>query len=464
MRPELPAVASDSPGLSAGSPAILRRVLAKPGMLAPFLALDRRVWLLALARCVNTMGFSLVMPFMAMHLVEERGTSGAVYGAIYLVAGVVAAIGQGIAGEASDRIGRRKVMISGLAVRSVNMAALGVAVLQSAPVWVIGLLVITNGMLRAQFEPAASAAVTELTRPESRVHAYGLQRIGVNVGWAIGPAMGGFLASHSYGTLFFVAAPATLLAIFAVLPVPNHAPSTSQTSSQTSTPATAEPAQKTDPHAKGTGAGKVGLLDHLAQLRAALRENRVFALYLVLVLVGSVMTVQIFSTLSVFSSAELGLSKADVGLLYTVNGLFVVLFQVPAVALAKPWGMRRALVLGAVLYAVGYVIFGASSGFGGLAIGMSVLTLGEVVFAPALSDTAATLGDPERLGRAFGLFGLMQSLGVSLGPLVGGVAFDHLRSDHLVLWSLMAAGMVVVALAYSAFGRRYRVFDKMAVG
>jgi len=425
---------------AAAQPEIATADAPKPGMLAPFTALDRRIWLLALARCINTMGFSLVMPFMAMHLVEDRGASGALYGGIYLVAGLVAALGQGISGELSDRIGRRKVMVSGLAARAVNLAALGVAVLDASPIWVIGLLVITNGLLRSQFEPAASAAVTELAKPDERVAAFGLQRIGLNVGWAVGPALGGFLASQSYGALFFVAAPATLLTILAVLPVKDR-PSIRIA-------AVPEKRPRLTPRAA----------------TEALRENRIFATYLVLVLLGSVMTVQIFSTLSLYASTMLAFTKADVGLLYTVNGLAVVLFQVPAVAIAKPWGMRRALFVGALLYAVAYVIFGSAATFPGMAFGMAVLTAGEVIFAPALSDTAATLGDPARMGRAFGLFGLAQTLGVSLGPLVGGLAFDHLRTEPLVMWGLMAAGMVLVGLAYSRFGRRERVFERMPVG
>jgi len=410
----------------------------RPSLLEPFTRLDRRIWLLALARCINTMGFSLVMPFMAIHIVEDRGATGALYGAIYLVGGLVAAVGQGISGELSDRIGRRKVMVSGLAARAVNLAALGAAVLVSAPIWVIGVLVITNGLLRSQFEPAASAAVTELAPPDERVAAFGLQRIGLNVGWAVGPALGGFLASHSYGTLFFVAAPATLLTIFAVLPVKDR-------------PRLAAVPQKRPK----------------LEMRAAidvLRQQRIFASYLVLVLLGSVLTVQIFSTLSLYTSSMLGFTKADVGLLYTVNGLAVVLFQVPAVAIAKPWGMRRALFVGALLYAAAYVVFGSSATFAGMAVGMAVLTAGEVIFAPALSDTAATLGDPARMGRAFGLFGLMQTLGISLGPLVGGIAFDHLRAEPLLMWGTMAAGMVLVGIAYARFGRRERVFERMQMG
>src|SRR5690606_18991592 len=91
----------------------------------------------------------------------------------------------------------------------------------------------------------------------------------------------------------------------------------------------------------------------------------------------------------------------------------------------------------------------------------AILTTGEVIFAPALSDTAATLGDPKRLGRAFGLFGLVQSLGLSLGPLVGGLAFDWLQDEPLGLWGAMAAGRVALAVGYSIFGRLTGTFERM---
>ena len=123
--------------------------------------------------------------------------------------------------------------------------------------------------------------------------------------------------------------------------------------------------------------------------------------------------------------------------------------------------MRRALVFGTLLYTVGYALFGAATGFNHLAVAMGIVTIGEVIFAPALSDTAAALGDPDRMGRAFGLFGLVQSLGLSLGPIVGGIGFDLLRGDPSQLWFYLAAGMLVLGISYSIFGRLTGAFERM---
>src|SRR5438034_777553 len=152
--------------MPAGQPAAL-------SLYRSYLQLDRRVWWLAAARGINTMGFSIVMPFMAMYLVEKRHVSGASYGLIYLVAGIAAA------------------------------------------------------------------------------------------------------ASHSYGALFFAAA-----AIMGVAAV-----------------ATSRVRGLGDghrPHAAAVAAAK-------ADLRAILVENRAFLVYLGLVFLGSMMTVQLFATLSVYA-------------------------------------------------------------------------------------------------------------------------------------------------------------------
>jgi MFS family permease len=398
-------------------------------LFAPYRGLDRRVYLLAATRCVNTMGFSIVMPFMAMYLVEQRHAKGATYGLVYLIAGLAASLSQGISGELADRLGRRRVMITALGLRAINMIALGVAVTRGASVNVLGLLIVSNGVLRALFEPAAAAAVTELAPPELRIAAFGLQRIGVNVGWALGPALGGAFAHASYGAMFFFAAPMTLLAGFAA----------AQVADRPRTACLPEAQSRLTPRA----------------LLRTLRDHPRFVSYLGLVLGGSILTNQLFSTLSVFSKTELGFSEGTIGLVYTVNGLLVVLLQIPATAVIDARGPRFALYAGPIMYSVAYAALGFAHSFTQVTAAVAFLTVGEVVFSPALSDMAVYLGDPRRLGRAFGTFGLAQQLGVSIGPLVGGTVFDAYRHDQPVMWGVLSGLMVIVAVGYARFARGF---------
>lgn len=105
--------------------------------------LDRRIWSIAGVRTINTMGLSLAMAFVAIYLVNERGTTAQLYGLMFLVA----------------NLGRA-----------------------------IACTLVVSFTLRGCFEPVAYALVADVAKPQDRVLAFGLQRMGTNLGWAIGPA------------------------------------------------------------------------------------------------------------------------------------------------------------------------------------------------------------------------------------------------------------------------------------
>src|ERR1051325_5649413 len=87
--------------------------------------LDPRIWQMAFARAVNTMGLSLVMSFLGIYVVETRGYPAWIYGAICLVANLGQSWSNAWAGALSDRIGRRPLITNALFVRSVFIAILG---------------------------------------------------------------------------------------------------------------------------------------------------------------------------------------------------------------------------------------------------------------------------------------------------------------------------------------------------
>ena len=90
--------------------------------------LDRRIWLLAVARFVVTAGFAAVMPFLAIHLAVERHFPILRIGLLWTVVGLVSASMQWVAGQVTDRLGRRRVLLAAMVLRSVNLAALGWAI------------------------------------------------------------------------------------------------------------------------------------------------------------------------------------------------------------------------------------------------------------------------------------------------------------------------------------------------
>src|SRR5690606_35539656 len=142
---------------------------------------------------------------------------------------------------------------------------------------------------------------------------------------------------------------------------------------------------------------------------------------------------QQFVPLQTYALTELDLDLAELGLVYSMNAIGVLVLQVPAVAMiarVSPWRAQR---LAALLYLVAFLLLDRADGPAPLAPAVLVITPGEVLRSPAQPAGVAELGDPARMGRAFGALGTVQLLGVALAPVVGGLAFDHARGS---MWAL----------------------------
>jgi MFS family permease len=371
------------------------------------------------------MGMSLVMSFLAIYVVKERGYPAWLYGLCALGANVGQSMAQAWAGNLSDRIGRRPLITGSLILRAGVIALLGVQVLLHAPLWTLALNFVASSALRGCFEPVAYALVSDVCRPDQKIAAFGLQRMGTNLGWAMGPALGGLLTFFlPYGVVFFFAALGLLAAAWTTTLVPeSRAPTHDEVH-----------------------------VDLRTAFRDALRQPAIVALLVASFLYSMVHT-QRFSTLAVYMADEIGMSKLGLGLLYMVNGVGVLLLQVPAIALIRRLGIHRALVIAAVMFSGGFLLVGAASGFATAALAILVITMAEVLFAPSHQTATSETGDPRRRGRTFGVVGFCQMLGVACAPLFGGTLFDQIGDHHLLMWGVIAALALVLAAVLGVFAR-----------
>jgi MFS family permease len=390
--------------------------------------LDRRIWQMAFARCVNTMGLSLVMAFLGIYVVETRGYPAWVYGAIALGANLGQSLSSAWAGNLSDRIGRRPLITTAQFVRSGAIALMGTQILLDAPLWTLAANMLLSSVLRGCFEPVAYALVADVVSDEQRIAAFGLQRMGTNLGWAIGPALGGVLTlAMPYGVVFYVAAAGMIAAAAVTLRIEDPVGRTAQA-----------PPER-------------------AELRTALRESArdpLLRLLLAGTFLSALLQTQMFSTFGIYMTEEVGLSTADVGLLYTLNGGVVLVLQVPALELLRRIGIGRALPWASLIDAIGFGLIGAGSGFAGGALAMITLTCGEVLFNPAHQTAVAESADPARRGRAYGIAAFVQMVGIAVAPLLGGVLLDTIGHHHAAMWLAIAGIGVAQTGCFAVFVRR----------
>jgi MFS family permease len=397
---------------------------------------DRRVWTLFYGRIIGALGYSIVMPFLAIYLSADLGVSMTLVGLVLLIAAIVGSVGQIIGGELADIIGRRKIMILAMTSRSLIFLGLAYVIAGGADLVVIALMISLSSLTGSLFEPASNALIADVVAPKKRLEAYGLLRVGGNLGWTLGPLLGGLLAMISFPFLFLISAVATgTVAIIVLLFV--------QESITAST--------KRD---------RFSLRDI-----GHIRKDHRFMIFALISVFLFIMFGQMASTYAVFSTDVIGISNAELGYLYALNGIMVVLIQFPVARMINRHRMTRVIAFGSLLYAIGYGIVGLAPtigvnmpyliapGFAYLAMCMIIVTMGEIVVSPSSMTLVAKMSPDKERGRYQGVYGLVSNFGFSAGPFFGGVIYDSFIGDPLILWAAIGSFGLMAALGFMVLGR-----------
>ena len=383
---------------------------------------DRRLWVLFTARLIVAAGFGAAMPFVSLYLYRELRVSMTVVGTIMLISALISSVGGIIGGELADRIGRKSLITVAMAIRTVLFLVMAYVIHVRAPLLVVASAFLAVRFVGAMIEPGISAMVADVVEARRRVEAFGVLRIGTNAGWAAGPALGGFLLTVSYSSLFLLTAATSLIGFVLVVLF------------------TTESIRERERERF-----------ELRSVLATARDRR-FLLFCTFGAALFLVAGQFASTLSVFSTGFIGISEVQLGLIYTLNGVIVVLFQWPAALLAGKMRARRALTLGCLLYALGYLSVAIVPSFVWLMGSMLLITLGEIVFTPSAMTTVADMASARRMGRYMGFFGLTEALGWSAGPFIGGLLLDAYAAKPLLLWGVIAGIGVAASLGFRAKG------------
>jgi MFS family permease len=384
------------------------------------------LWLVTATQFFIAMGFSICIPFLSLYLFQDRDLSMTMVGTILLAAGLCSAASQAIGGALSDRFGRRPILLIGTAVSVFMFSGLAALIGISAPVWAIAVVYIASRLILTTTRPVIQAMVADFTPKEKLTEAYGILRIGANLGWAAGPAIGGFLLTFlPYGWLFGVAPLACGIVFFIIFFFIRESS-----------------------HAMSGGVDFRSMLTIIA-------NDRPFRVFVVISILLFIAMGQMVSTLSIFTVDKLQFSFAQFGLILALNGLIVVFFQYPMTVALRRIAKFRALILGSLLYVFGYLSLGWITQFGWVLVAMAVITGGEIIHAPVSLSVIGELSPEDKRGRYMGLFGLSQTIGIAVGPLIGGVLIDAFPFNYVLIWAPIALVAFIAAIGYYWWGRRF---------
>lgn len=359
-------------------------VATVPSEAASSRAASVRLGLFGAAGLLTAISWQVVIPVLPLHL-ARIGYSAAEIGLLASLLSLAMGTVELEVGRIAAVLGRRRTLLGGLALH-------GVALLWAA--WAraaagLGLALAAIGTARAAMWTPLMAGVAEDAAVHARGRTFGTFWAVTSVGFLVGPALGGFVASQ-YGdrAAFYLGTALSLVAMPVMLPI-------------------------TDPGRPATRTPRV-------RPREVLRDPTFFRLCLANHLHYAVSA--IWMTFLPLYAATQGLSVLVIGELFAVQGLTYALCQWPTGRLVDRIGAER-LIVPAVLgraaasllvpllhTPAAFLVVGALYGFIGGVVPVSFTTL------------IARITTREHYTSAMGVYNSSGDLGFFVGPLVGGAA------------------------------------------
>jgi MFS family permease len=151
---------------------------------------------------------------------------------------------------------------------------------------------------------------------------------------------------------------------------------------------------------------------------------------------------------------RLGFADAVYGGLLSLNGVLVVLCELPITVVTQRLRPRRVMAAGYALIALGFASNAFSRSIPELALGMIMLTLGEIVAMPVAGAYVSDLAPSHMRGRYWGVQGFIWSTALIFGPTMGMVLLDRSAS---FLWLTCGALGLLAAVIISLKPRVFPV-------
>ena len=399
--------------------------------------MKKHLFVLLACLFVVMIGFGItlpVLPFYVERLAFEAGASQqSIVLHVTLLTGVYALMQLIFAplwGRWSDRIGRRPLILIGIAGYVIAQVTFGLA----TSLWLLYAARLVGGILSSATLPVSAAYVVDMTAKEERSRGMAWLGTAASLGVVVGPAVGGLLsrrdwhfnwsAGHfkvdGFSTPFFAAALLGLLTLLAASRwLPESLPGTSAQDTN--------PVKDTSPDTKRDWRRLVKTLSPL----------------LALTLAGQVALTMFEGTFALFAQAKFAFGPAEVGYAFVVCGLVMAVFQAGAVGfLAGKISEMIQIGAGFALMGTGIALLATAQTKFLVFAFVALLSLGMAFIAPNLSALVSKRGGERQAGASLGVQNAANSLGQAAGPLLGGVFF---------IWQINApylfSGAVLLALA-----------------
>ncbi len=354
-------------------------------------------WTIVGANFIDRIGGGMIYPFFALYITKQFDVGMTEVGLLFALFSISDMFGNMIGGAMTDFLGRKSMIIFGLVVSA--LTALGMGLVQKLEwFYVMGAV---SGLFATAAGPAHQAMLTDILPDKKRAEGFGVMRVAANLAVAIGPAIGGFIASYSYLILFIadtITSLITALIVYLVI--------------EESKPEAKEETEKTGFKETFIGYGLV-------------LKDRKFMLFVGISTIATIVYTQMYSTLSVFLRDVHGVPESGYGWLMTLNAGMVVLFQFMITRKISDKPPMLILALGSMLYVIGFGMYGFISTYVFFMLAMVIITIGEMVVIPVAQAYVGDAAPEDMRGRYSGVMGFSWMIPWMIGPLLAGLLIDN---------------------------------------
>ncbi len=359
-----------------------------------FTGLSKETWLLSFIMLVNRCG-TMVLPFMTLHLTsKEMQRSISEAGFVMALYGAGSIVGAYFGGKFSDKIGFFKVQILALIFGGISFMILG----QIHDYLIICIMTFILSLINESFRPANSSAIAFYSTPENRTRSYSLNRLAVNLGWAVGGMLGGIIASYSYEFLFWVDGFSNILAalIFLYFFKP----------------------QKVIVKSKK--------VEKISSITKSAYSDRTYIYFTIMVALFGFCFFQLFTNIPNFFRDSLALSVKYIGFLMAINGCIIVLFEMVMIYYLEQKNKNSLFIaIGCILCAFSFLSLLIPGPGKIIALVMILfITFGEMFAMPFMNNVWTQRSDKTNRGQYAALYTIAWGTAQTTGPFICSLIID----------------------------------------
>ena len=378
----------------------------------------RSFWMMIVVNFIDQLGGSLLIPFFALYVTKKFNIGMTEVGVLFAVFGISSFLGAFPGGALTDRFGRKGIIIFGLLASSISRLFMGMA--STYQLFVI--VAFIAGIFSDVSKPVYESIFMDILPQEIRTSGFGIRRVAYNLAIVGGPVIGGFVATHSYLTLFIMSTVASgLAALIVFLFIAETKPAPLKGEKEEST------------------------TEIFAGYLRVLRDVR-FMAFVGTSLFAWMIYVNMSTTLGVYLRNQHGVPESGYGWLLSLNAIMVVLFQFSVTQWTGKRPLLPMMALGTMFLAIGLGMYAFVASYTLFAIAMAILTIGELIAFPISAALVASFAPQNMRGRYNFIFYDSWVIAYAIGPYLAGLILDNL--DPSLLWYACAGLGLVTTLIF----------------